>query len=90
MQRRQASAQAPSERVRRVEDQRRVERDMRAALDDRQHCVRGQAGDRWFDSRVGAAEHAADHAFLMPKGARCERAVGRQAGQLGAGAGAAR
>src|SRR2546426_2121610 len=55
---------------------------MRAAGDGRQHRAIAAPA-------VRGLEHAADHALLPPHGAGRKLAVGRQAGQLGAGAGAA-
>src|SRR5699024_4261992 len=54
----------------------------------------GVAGDHREHTAPGglatALEDAADDAFLFPHGAGAKLAVGNQAGQLGAGAGAAR
>src|SRR5262249_41280856 len=54
------------------------------------------AGDRWTDGRLGAVqppirslESAADDAFLYPRLVLSQGAIGGQARQLGAGAGAA-
>src|SRR5438093_11159899 len=76
------SRDSPAERIGRIEQQRRLAADMRAAGDGRQHFAIAAPA-------VRGLEHAADHALLPPHGAGRELAVGRQAGQLGAGAGAA-
>src|SRR5690606_35717601 len=73
---------AGGERVALVEQQRALGRHVRPAGDYRQHA----AARRRLVARL---EHAADHALLAVSLAGRERAVRRQAGELGAGAGAA-
>nr|GEU28650.1 HTH-type transcriptional regulator PtxR, putative [Tanacetum cinerariifolium] len=80
--RRHGSPDAPDERIGGVEDQLRLGVHPGLAAD--------AGNERAVTVAVRAFEHAADHAFLAPQRAFGQLAVGRQAGQLGAGAGAAR
>src|SRR5262245_8679262 len=74
----------PAERIALVEHQRRLGRDVRAARDARRNLAGGTV-----EPIVRGLEAAADDAFLHPRLARRELAVGREAGELRARAGAA-
>ena len=76
-----SSPNAHAEWIARVEDQVRVRVDERRALDARVDLPVAYLNT--------AFKHAADDAFLSPHLAFAQLAVGIQAGQLGAGAGAA-
>src|SRR5436190_22992356 len=61
------SNQPPGENIRGVEDQVSVERDVSAAVDQRQHRIRRQIRKRLRRPLIVAGEHAADPAFLAPE-----------------------
>src|SRR5262249_15267384 len=81
--RRDSSAYPPGERVPRIDQQRRFAVDVGLAADARDDAA-ALAGP------IARLEDAADDALLFPDLTRRQFAVGGEAGELGAGAGAAR
>src|ERR1700734_1118894 len=75
------SANAPTEGVAGIENELRLRSDESASRDAGQQLSLAE--------REACFEDTTDHAFLAPSLAGCEKAIGIQAGQLGAGAGAA-
>src|SRR5688572_24004389 len=79
------SADAPAERIALVDQQRALGGNVGGARDHRRN-----APGRAVDPAIGGAKAAADDALLDPARTFGELAIGGEAGELGAGAGAAR